>query len=81
MHICHYVNVYISPKTLIFENFRGGARTPGTPFLGSGPASFSSIDEEAYILFVFAEVKPKVLIHCTVMHMNMADVFTQCKIT
>ena len=37
MHICHYVNVYISPKTLIFENFRGG-RTPGTPFLESAPA-------------------------------------------
>lgn len=29
-----------------------------------------------YILFVFAEVKPKVLI----MHINMAVVFTQCKI-
>ena len=26
VHICHYVNVYISPKTLIFENFRGGVR-------------------------------------------------------
>ena len=22
-HLCHYVNVYISPITLIFENFRG----------------------------------------------------------
>ena len=31
------VNVYISPKTLIFENFRGGGRTPGTPFLESAP--------------------------------------------
>ena len=30
-----------------------------------------------YILFVFAEVKPKVL----KMHINMAVVFTQCKIT
>ena len=26
VYICHYVNVYISPSTLIFENFRGGVR-------------------------------------------------------
>ena len=34
------MNVYISPSTLIFENFRGGVRTPGTPFLESAPALF-----------------------------------------
>ena len=24
VHVCHYVHVYISPSTLIFENFKGG---------------------------------------------------------
>ena len=31
MHICYYVHVYISPSTLISENFRGGGRAPPTP--------------------------------------------------
>ena len=43
MHICHYVNVYISLSILIFENFRGGGRTPGTPFLESAPGTHNVI--------------------------------------
>ena len=41
--ICPYVHVYTlyTPEyPIIFENFRGGGRTPGTPFLESAPGTF-----------------------------------------
>ena len=57
VHICHYAHVYISPSTLIFENFRGGGAPPTPPSKSpSGVCEYCAIVWWAVCMFVILKV-------------------------